>query len=223
MDLLADALDVDVHGPGVSDVLIAPDLIEELLSCEHPVRGGRKEVEEFQLLRGHVDVLSLVGDRVVREVDDKVRILDDLVPGVPCGGVLCGGRVVAAKHRLDPGNEFLRVKGLLHVVVRPELQSQHLVEDLALGGEHDDRHLGLLPDLPADLVAVLPGQHDVQENEVRLIGVEGDKRALAVGDDLRVVALLAHVERDQLRNVLIVIDDQDFLLWCSHKNSIPFP
>ena len=39
----------------------------------------------------------------------------------------------------DAGDDLFGVKGLYHVVVGAQLQAQHLVEHLALGGEHDDR------------------------------------------------------------------------------------
>ena len=52
MDLLADPLDVHVHRPRITDVIIAPDLVEELFSCEDAVGIGREAVEKFQLLGG---------------------------------------------------------------------------------------------------------------------------------------------------------------------------
>ena len=44
LDLFAQPLDVHVHGPGVAQVLVAPDVIQELFSGKHLVGGGREEV-----------------------------------------------------------------------------------------------------------------------------------------------------------------------------------
>ena len=41
-----------------------------------------------------------------------------------------------AQGGTDPGHQLHHSKGLCHVVIRPLVQAQHLVEGLALGGEH---------------------------------------------------------------------------------------
>src|SRR3712207_8759972 len=45
-----------------------------------------------------------------------------------------------AQHGLDPRAELAHRERLGDVVVRPELEAEHLVELLGLGREHDDRH-----------------------------------------------------------------------------------
>ena len=38
IDLLAQTLDVNIHGTGIADIFIAPYLIQKLFSCENMVR-----------------------------------------------------------------------------------------------------------------------------------------------------------------------------------------
>ena len=37
LDLLAQTLNMNINGTGVADILIAPDLVKELLACEYLV------------------------------------------------------------------------------------------------------------------------------------------------------------------------------------------
>lgn len=50
-----------------------------------------------------------------------------------------------------------------------QFQAQHLVKHLALGGKHNNRHLRFFPDFTADLPAVQLGQHNIQQNQFRVL------------------------------------------------------
>ena len=126
----------------------------------------------------------------------------------------------AAQHRPNAGDDLLGLKGLDHIVVGPQLQAQHLVEHLALGGEHDDGAGGLFPDLPAHLPAVQAGQHDVQQQQVRAEGVEHFQGRLAVIGDGRLIALFFDVKPQKLADIGIVIHNQDPSR--CHGGTLPF-
>lgn len=64
-DLLTKTLDMNVNGTGIADVFIAPDMVEKLLSGKHLVRGCCEEIEKFQFLRRHIDMISHISDRIV--------------------------------------------------------------------------------------------------------------------------------------------------------------
>ena len=68
-----------------------------------------------------------------------------------------------------------------------------------------------MTDFPADLVAVHSGQHQIQKNQVRAEGFKGPESFFTVIDNLCVVAFLRQIERDQFCNIVVVIDDQNFL------------
>ncbi len=53
-----------------------------------------------------------------------------------------------AEHRVNPGQNLFHLKGLDDIVVRSPLQAVDLILGLALSGEHDNRSLVALPDLP---------------------------------------------------------------------------
>ena len=86
----------------------------------------------------------------------------------------------AAQQRADPRAELADRERLRDVVVRAELEPEHLVELVVARGEHDDRHRARRPQPLADLEPVEPRQHQVEHDQVdRLLG-EPPQRLLAV-------------------------------------------
>ena len=75
---------------------------------------------------------------------------------------------LAAQHGVDAGQQLARIEGFRQIVVGPHFQSDDAVDLVALGGEHDNRHGGFLADLAADVDAVHPRQHEVEQDEVRV-------------------------------------------------------
>ena len=157
--------------------------------------------------------MAAVGDRVVGQVDGQVRVLHILA----LLGRFRRGRsrssLIAAQHGLDPGYQLLGVEGLDHVVISAQLQSQDLIKNFALGGKHDDRNLGGGPQLTAHLVAVDTRKHQIQQDQVRLKFREDLQGFLAVIDNIGFVAFFHQIERNQLCDVLIVIYNQNPLLF----------
>ena len=123
-------------------------------------------------------------------------------------------RLETAEHRLDPGYQLLGIKGFDHIIVRTQLQSQDLVENLALGGKHDDGDVGALADFPTDLVAVHAGKHQVEKDQVRGEGVEAPKSRLAVANDPGVETFFGEIEGDELCDIAVIVHNHDFLFCC---------
>lgn len=73
-----------------------------------------------------------------------------------------------------------------------------------------------MPDFAADLVAVHAGQHQVEQNQVRLEGVKLPDSLFSIVYNFCVIAFLGQIERNQFCDIVIVIDDQNFLFG-SHK------
>lgn len=78
-------------------------------------------------------------------------------------------------------------------VVRPAVQSRHLVGDLVPGGKHEDGGGDVgLPQLPGHLQAVQAREHPVEHNDVVLPG-EGVRQAVgAVVGEVGQIPLLLH-------------------------------
>ena len=159
-------------------------------------------VDQFQLLGRRIHLDALDAQLVIGQVDDKVVVADLL-------DVLLCAAAASAQDSLDARNDLLGLKRLRHVIVRAELQTEHLVERLALGREHDDRLFGRLADLAADLPAVEAGQHDIQQHQIRLLFMEALQRGLAVVENDGLISVLFQIQPQQLADIGIVVDDHD--------------
>ena len=70
------------------------------------------------------------------------------------------------QRRPDAGDELRHLERLLDVVVGAGLEPDHDVDRVGPGGQHHDRDGRRPADRPADLEAVEPRQHDVEQDEV---------------------------------------------------------
>src|SRR4051794_6680584 len=81
-ELRAQPSDVDVDGPGAAEVVVAPDLLEQLLAGEDAARVLGQELEELELLEREVERSPADLRRVRRLVDDHLTGPDDVRLGV---------------------------------------------------------------------------------------------------------------------------------------------
>ena len=73
-DFFPETFDMYVNGTCVTQIFIAPDVVQKLFPGEHLIWRGSEEIQKFQLLWRHVDDLSVIHDRVVRQIDHQIRI-----------------------------------------------------------------------------------------------------------------------------------------------------
>ena len=206
---------MDIDGAAVAVVLKAPHLVQQLVAGVNTVGVGGQAVQQLQLLGGSLHHLALDPQLVAVHVQPQVVELDHALGALGLGG----GGGAAAQHRLDAGHDFLGVKGLDHVIVRAQLQAQHLVKGLALGGQHHHRGVAQLADAAADLQAIHLGHHHIQQHHIGLDLIELVQTFFAVvrGGDL--VALLGQIKPQQLADVGIVVHDED--LFVGHSGFLP--
>lgn len=102
------------------------------------------------------------------------------------------------------------------VVIGAELQADHPVDLVSLGGQHDHRDVGAGTQLLADRDPVESGKHQVQQHDVVFPGQRPLKTVSAVWHDLDLGVLVAKILRRDLGQALIVLDQQD-----SHDRSVP--
>ncbi|GAO25994.1 hypothetical protein ALISP_5814 [Alicycliphilus sp. B1] len=105
------------------------------------------------------------------------------------------------------------LEGLGQVVVGADLQADHAVHGVALGGEHQHRHLGgrarQRAYAPAHLQAVHVGQHQVQDHQVgQLAALQLRQAARAIGHVRHLQPGLAEVFAHHLREAVVVFDHQ---------------
>ncbi|MNJ59734.1 hypothetical protein D3C77_554310 [compost metagenome] len=79
-------------------------------------------------------------------------------------------RLLLPPHlRFHPGEQLPRTERLRDIIISSKLQSQHLIDFAILGGQHNDRRLQPSAYLSAYVHAILAGQHQIKQNEIRLL------------------------------------------------------
>ena len=117
------------------------------------------EPEQVELASGQAQRLVVPGHVPARGVDrEPVEAQPLLGHDVELG---------APQHRANACGELARRERLRHVVVGAELEPDDAVGLLAAGGQHDHGQPGALADPAAELEAVRPGKHQVEDDEVR--------------------------------------------------------
>src|SRR4051794_10388149 len=203
-ELLAQAADVDVECLRRAEPVDVPDLVDEPLPCDDGAGAAHEQREQVELLAGRLDRCAgpRHGPRGRVEAD-----VADLDRRVLVGRR--GRRGGATQHGADAGRDLAGAERLDDVVVGAELEPDHAVGLLAAGGQHDDRHLRLAPDLAADVVARAVGEHEVEQDEV---GADG-RRLLESGGggagDLEMEALAREGLGEGLRDGRLVLDQED--------------
>ena len=72
LDPAPEPLDVHVEGLGVAHVVVAPDLVDELVPGDHPARPLEQQLQDLELLEGQVQRLAAERDLVAIGVEDEV-------------------------------------------------------------------------------------------------------------------------------------------------------
>src|SRR5215210_2922534 len=172
LDLLSQMADVHVDRALVAE-LVAPHPREQGAPREHPPRVGGERYQELELRVCQVYVLAAHSHPAAGQVDLQA-IVAELVLALP------GGHRSPAHDRAHPGHELPDCERLGDVIVGPELQAHDPVDLVVLRREHNDRDVALRPDPATHLRAVYLRQHDVQDEQVRLVRAERLERRLPI-------------------------------------------
>ena len=114
----------------------------------------------------------------------------------------------ALEHPTDPQRQLARAERLDHVVVGAVLQADHPVGLLAERGQHDHRHGRGPAQLPAHLESVHPGQHQIEHEQVGLVGAHQLQAGGPVGGLEHFVPVAGQVATQHLAHGVVVVDDQ---------------
>ena len=204
LQLPAELLHVDVHGPALAQKVDAPGFGKELLPAETHVPVLDEDVQQGELLGRQVDPLPGQQDLVGVPADDEIA-----------DGVLRLRPVGPPQHRLDPGQKLRHLEGLHDVVVRAEAEAPDLVRGGAPGREEDGGHA---PHLLHDGKPLHVRQHHIEEHEIEpLLPRRVDGVSAREGGH----ALVAHHLQVHLQQVVdgpLVLHDQ----YLRHCSPLPF-
>ena len=104
-------------------------------------------------------------------------------------------------------------EGLDDVVVGADLETNHPIDLLALGGHHDDRYCRAAAQLATEGEPVHVRQAEVEEDEIRLDRLE---RIRTRRHSLDLESLAAKSLHEWIRDRVLVLDEQQL-----HSSSVP--
>ncbi len=118
-------------------------------------------------------------------------------------------RRAAAQERAHAGEQLLALERLDQVVVRADVEALDAGLQRVARREHEDRHLvAALAQALGHVHAVEAGEAEVQDDQVREEGVRLLEGLDAVAGELDLVALHAQRALEDVRDLLVVLDDQ---------------
>src|SRR5215208_867536 len=203
LDLGPEPADVDVYVAAGQVVRPRGDGLRDLGPRESLPRASHQQRQDLELRRRQVQQPPLPAHGVAVRVklqrpepDDAVAVLT-LLPPEP------------AQYGFDPRQQLLGIKGLGYVVVRTELEADHLVHRLALRRQQHYRDVALLPHLLQDLEPAHPRQHDVQHDEVQRLPPEYPERLHPVLRRQHPISLRRQHDGRYLQERRVVVHQQD--------------
>ena len=165
----------------------------------HVARVAGEEREQRELPGGQLQLDVAAPGPAGRRVQPQVA-------GLELGGPLPG---TAPGHGAQPGHQDRERERLGQVVVGAGVEALHLVPLAVLGGEHQDRGPVLLRAQGlADLVAVDPGEHQVEHDRVVLVLPREPQPVGAVVGHVDGEALGLEPDPQGPREPLLVVDDE---------------
>ena len=134
--------DMDGYGILRAVGLAVPDAPVDLPRREHLARVAHQKAQDLVFRRGERDCLAVAHDFLGFFVQRDRSDREHVVVRLPAAELH-----IAPQLRAHAGAELDGIEGLGHIVVRSDVESEHLVGVLALGREQDNRDVALLPQL----------------------------------------------------------------------------
>jgi len=186
----------------VAEPVAAPHLFEEEPAFEHPLGPGRQRVQDVELGARQVHQF-LVHSHLAR------RGLDHQCTEAPW--TVGRGAVLAwsSQHGLHACAELAGGEGLDHIVIRPDRQPDNPVDLLPPRRQHEHVGVGERPQPPAHLDPIDAGEHEIQDDDVRVDAVGLLEAGLAVAHHPDVEPLTGQVGVQEVGDRGIVLHHQD--------------
>ena len=185
LDLSADICHVDPEDPVVVLHVRPPDLADDGVVGDDAACVLPEKRKDPELIEGQVRVDPVHIDPVLVVIDGQGTRAE-----YPALGTRVSGRhsAVVAQSSADARKELGASEGLGDVVIRPHVQSFHLVPLVCAGGDHQNGHGGPGPEIFQDRNSIEIRQPEIQDHHV---GAPGGEERLRLGAGLRGHRLVA--------------------------------
>ena len=139
----------------------------------------------------------------------------------------------APQDRLHPSHQDLRAERFGNILIYAQAEPVEFIPLLALGRQHNDGHLGILPDLLHHLPAVHPGHHHVQNDQIHILFFKKHVHRFHAVPGLQHRIALFHKEiLHQLAHTALIIHNKNLtrihlsflpVLFCMYHHNSHFP
>lgn len=180
---------MDGDGAGGVEGHVVPHTAVNLAGGEHGARVLHEKAQNVVLLGGQCGVFAVHGHGLGVVVQPDTA--DDQRAGL---------HRAAAQLEIAPqlgphtGQHLHGVEGLGDVVIRPHVETQHLVGVLALGRQQDHRHVAGLAQLRHGGEPVHHRHHDVHQDEMHLLPGSHSQRFFPVVGLQHAIALRRQID-----------------------------
>src|SRR5262245_59629937 len=158
--------------------MVRVEVLEQLVAREDAAGRRSERAQQAEFHRRQVELAAVERSAVALLVERQAA----------------GERhAAAAQDRLDARDALAGTEGLADVVVGAKGETDQAVDFLDPGGDHYDRNGAERAQLAADLQAVAPGEHLVEQDKVRRMLADPLDHLQAVRDAMRFKTLGAKV------------------------------
>ena len=166
-----------VNGARLAAELIAPDIIQQLVTRKDNARMQQQKLQQLVLLKRQHDLLATHAHLMLQLMHLQRTAADKTI--VRFRRLL---RRAAAQHSLNACHHLQHAKGLGDVVISTTVKSLHLIILRALRRRHNhrNRRIALVcTQTRQNAHAVLIRQHNIQHNQLRDMLLQQRKQLLA--------------------------------------------
>ena len=190
----------------ISDGLHIPDLTEQLFFRENAVRILRKEGQQIELFRCKLLLLSVHPHTACRLVNLDAADLHNIILFL----AVSDQTVVPCQMRFHARNQLTRRKWLRHIIIRTKAESADFVDIILLCRNHDNRNIFLLTHLTADLKAIHLRQHQIQDQQIKILLDRPYKTGVSLVFNLHLKARKLQIIFLQICNGFLILNNQYF-------------
>jgi hypothetical protein len=177
-----------------------PDALKQLVVTEHLPRMVYELRQQPELQRTQRQLTLADANPMLQIVDRQEPILVGVTRG--------RRRPRAPQQHLHARHQLLAEERLDQIVVSAGAQTADLLQIAAPGAENEDRHVAELADPLKRQPAVHLRHSDVENDDVRTLGVQHAKPLYAVAGLLHAVTTVTQHVAQERAQILLVVDDE---------------
>ena len=206
-DFGAHTLDMHIQGLGVTDIVRAPNTVDQLMAGHDTTLVLHEILQQLELLEREEHVLPAHRDLMFAHMHGDITAHQRNI--IILGARRLRRRLVAAQHRTNTRQQLAERIRLGHIVVRTYFQSNNLVDFRAFRGQHDNRHAALLTNTPAQRDAIDAGKHHVKQHQVGTAARKQFQTFLTGFRGLDIIALTRQLIHQRFTVGFLILDNQN--------------